>query len=49
MRLLLAAILAAAALQSGCAGMLSTPYDATLSCQAVGGSIGPDGVCQAGL
>jgi hypothetical protein len=49
MRMLVTALLAGVALLAGCAGLPSTPFDAQMSCQAVGGSYGADGVCHAGL
>jgi len=48
MRLLFAALLAAAALAGGCSGLPQTPYDGSLSCTSIGGTYTADGRCLAG-
>ena len=46
--ILLAAVLAAAALCSGCAGWSQTPYNPQQACDIVGGTLTADGRCLAG-
>ena len=48
MRVLLGAVLAAAALLVGCAGLPQTPYNGRQACEGVGGIYTADGRCLAG-
>ncbi len=48
MRVLLGAVLAAAALLAGCAGWSQTPYNGRQACESVGGIYTADERCLAG-